>query len=88
MGSWFSNLHIRRAENIEPSAVDSALTEMMTAANYLPAENAAEADAAVAILGTDSEWMYIRISLSLANRSSFRTLPGRYRSGCTLMYLA
>lgn len=40
MGSWFSNLHIRRAENIEPSAVDSALTEMMTAANYLPAENA------------------------------------------------
>ena len=54
MGSWFSNLHIRRAENIEPSAVDSALTEMMTAANYLPAENAAEADAAVAILGTNS----------------------------------
>ncbi len=59
MGSWFSNLHIRRAENIEPSAVDSALTEMMTAANYLPAENAAEADAAVAILGTDSEWISV-----------------------------
>lgn len=59
MGSWFSNLHIRRAENIEPSAVDSALTEVMTAANYLPAENAAEADAAVAILGTDSEWISV-----------------------------
>lgn len=59
MGSWFSNLHIRRAENIEPSAVDSALTEMMTAANYLPAENAAEADAAVAILGTNSEWISV-----------------------------
>lgn len=59
MGSWFSNLHIRRTENIEPSAVDLALTEMMTAANYLPAENAAEADAAVAILGTDSEWISV-----------------------------
>ena len=32
---------------------------MMTAANYLPAENAAEADAAVAILGTDSEWISV-----------------------------
>lgn len=59
MGSWFSNLHIRRTENIEPSAVDSALTEMMTAANYMPAETAAEADAAVAILGTDSEWISV-----------------------------
>ncbi len=59
MGSWFSNLHIRRTENIEPSAVDSALTEMMTAANYLPAATAADADAAVAILGTDSEWISV-----------------------------
>lgn len=57
MGSWFSNLHIRKNHTITETAVAEYIREIMRNQQYLPAESEDEADGAFAIVTDDqSQW--------------------------------
>ena len=60
MGSWFSNLHIRKNENITKEAVAAYLSRLMVERKYLPAASAEEADAAIALVSGDGDaWVSV-----------------------------
>jgi len=57
MGSWFSNLHIRKDGTMTEEAIDAYIRKLMAARDYLPAESEQEADGAFAILSDErSQW--------------------------------
>lgn len=57
MGSWFSNLHIRKNSTITEIAVAEYIREIMTAKQYLPVASEDEADGAFAIMTNNkSQW--------------------------------
>ena len=58
VGSYFSNIHIRKKDHITLDGVAASLNTMLAQRGYIPAATAAEADAAVAIFTTpDSGWI-------------------------------
>ena len=60
MGSWFSNMNIRRSQAVTVDAVAQVLGQMMAERGYEAAESAQEADGVLALLaGVDSEWITI-----------------------------
>lgn len=57
MGSWFSNLHIRKNNTITETAVAEYICEVMAAKQYFPVASEDEADGAFAIVSDDrSQW--------------------------------
>lgn len=58
MGSWFSNLHIRRNETATAVTVADWIGQWMTEQQYLPAASEQEADGAVAIVA-DGHWISV-----------------------------
>ena len=53
MGSWFSNLHIRKKEGADQEAVVACLHEYMKSQHYESAASAEDADGALAIVADD-----------------------------------
>lgn len=53
MGTWFSNLHIRKNSTLTQSDISEYIRNMMAAQEYLPADSVAEADGAFAIVSDD-----------------------------------
>ncbi len=57
MGSWFSNLHIRKNETITEDAIFEYIHKIMAVQQYLPAASEDESDAAFAIISDNkSQW--------------------------------
>lgn len=60
MGSWFSNIHIRKNDNITEEIISECITTIMIGQQYQPITSEKEADAVVAILSyEDSQWISI-----------------------------
>lgn len=60
MGSWFSNLHIRKNGTLTLSDVKNHMAQIMSAQQFIPAASEAEADGAVAIVSSnDSQWFSV-----------------------------
>ena len=60
MGSWFSNLHIRKNATITEASVAEYVQKLMSARQFMPAASEAEADGAVAIVaGDDCQWISV-----------------------------
>ena len=60
MGSWFSNMSIRRSQAVTVDAVAQVLVRMMGERGYEAAELAEDADGVLALLvGEDSEWITV-----------------------------
>lgn len=60
MGTWFSNLHIRKNSTIVQDAVADYIRTFMTAQQYLPVTSPQEADAAFAIISDpQSQWISV-----------------------------
>lgn len=60
MGSWFSNLHIRKREGADPEAVAACLREYMRSQHYESAASAEDADGALAIVADDEHpWVSV-----------------------------
>lgn len=57
MGSWFSNLHIRKNDTITENAVAESIRKIMAEKQYLPVATEDDADGAFAIITDDkSQW--------------------------------
>lgn len=60
MGSWFSNLHIRKRDFATTEAVVSCIHSTMAQRGYEPANSGSDADGAVAVISTpESQWISI-----------------------------
>lgn len=60
MGSWFSNIHIRKKENITKETVSVYICQMMEEKKYQPAASAEEADAVVAVVSEEGDaWVSV-----------------------------
>ena len=60
MGTWFSNLHIRKNGTITQTSVADYIRNFMTAQQYLPAASGQEADVAFAIISDpQSQWVSV-----------------------------
>ena len=60
MGSWFSNMNIRRSQAVTVDAVAQVLGQMMAERGYEAAGSAQDADGVLVLLaGADSEWITI-----------------------------
>lgn len=60
MGSWFSNMNIRKSQAVTVDAVSQALVRMMGERGYEAAASAEDADGLLALLvGEDSEWITV-----------------------------
>lgn len=60
MGSWFSNMSIRRSGTVTADAVAQVLVRMLGQHGYEAAQSAEEADGVLALLaGEDSEWVTV-----------------------------
>lgn len=57
MGMYFSNLHIRKNRQITIGSIQTHITELMTAQQFLPVSSEEEADGAFAIATSEaSQW--------------------------------
>ena len=60
MGSWFSNMNIRKSQAVTVDAVSQVLVRMMGERGYEAAASAEDADGLLALLvGEDSEWITV-----------------------------
>lgn len=60
MGSWFSNISIRKKDGLDIEAVKEAVCGIMAQRNYLPADSEEDADEACAILSLEgSQWFTV-----------------------------
>ena len=60
MGSWFSNMNIRKGQAVTVDAVAQVLVRMMGERGYEAAASAEDADGLLALLvGEDSEWITV-----------------------------
>ena len=60
MGSWFSNIHIRKEDHLTEEKISECIIKMMTAQQYQPITSQKDADAVVVILShDDSQWVSI-----------------------------
>lgn len=73
MGSWFSNMHIRKSNAISANTISEYINKLMAAQQYLPAESETDADAAFAIVSSeDAQWFSVYSDLfSFDNPKSF-----------------
>lgn len=66
MGNWFTNLHVRKNENVDIDAVVAYITGMMAAKNYIPVEIGEYTDIEFAIMtSASSDWVSILSNASL-----------------------
>ncbi len=60
MGSWFSNLHIRKKREITKDQVLECVKEVMAERNCIPAEDAQDADVVIAVVESpNSQWVSV-----------------------------
>lgn len=60
MGSWFSNLHIRKSEEISKEKICNCVKKILTEQGYTSVENMQEADVTVAVVEPyNSKWISI-----------------------------
>ena len=60
MGSWFSNIHIRKNETATEEAIEKYISNFMAAKHYLPCTSEIDADGAIAIVASeDCRWISI-----------------------------
>lgn len=60
MGSWFSNMHIRKNDPVSASAIEAYIQKVMAEQRYLPAVSEMDADIAFAIVSReDSQWISV-----------------------------
>lgn len=60
MGSWFSNLHIRKSGHVTMEAVVSCIHSQMARCGYEPAVSERDADAAVAVISMpEGQWISV-----------------------------
>lgn len=60
MGSWFSNIHIRKNEMITEETVADYINKVMAAQQYLPVASGTDADGTVAIVANgDCQWVSV-----------------------------
>lgn len=60
MGSWFSNIHIRKCEAVTEESVAEYVSKLLTAQQYLPAASESDADGAVAIICDENDpWISV-----------------------------
>lgn len=60
MGSWFSNLHVRKNSILTETDVIAYIRKIMTAQQYMPVESEDEADGAYAIISDNkSQWFSV-----------------------------
>ena len=60
MGSWFSNIHVRKSNNATPSAICDFINNHMTSKNFSPTQSEGDADACFAIVNNpDCQWISI-----------------------------
>lgn len=60
MGSWFSNIHIRKCEAVTEESVAEYVRKLLTAQQYLPAASGSDADGAVAIICDENDpWISV-----------------------------
>lgn len=73
MGSWFSNLSVRKNEDITMAGLAQSISQWMAGQQYLPATSEDEADASVAIVsGNGSKWFSVYSDLfSFDNPKAF-----------------
>lgn len=58
MGSWFSNLHIRKQNGLTEAAILQQLREMIVSQQYIAVESAEEADGCFAVLTDEKSGWY------------------------------
>ncbi len=60
MGSWFSNIHIKRKVTATDEMIAKYISEMLAAQQYLPSVSEIDADGAVAIVASeDCQWISV-----------------------------
>ena len=60
MGSWFSNIHIRKRETVTEKTVAEYISKLLAVQQYLPAVSESDADGAVAIIcDKDDPWISV-----------------------------
>lgn len=60
MGSWFSNLHVRKEESIKTETVCSCVRDILADKKYIPVESVQEADIVAAIVAPhNSQWISV-----------------------------
>lgn len=60
MGSWFSNIHIKKSTAVSEEAVAKYISELLAAQQYLPAVSELDADGAVAIVTSENcRWVSV-----------------------------
>ena len=69
MGSWFSNIHIRKNETATEEAVERYIGKIMASKHYLPCTSEVDADGVIAIVASEGcHWMSVYSDLlSLEN---------------------
>ena len=78
MGSWFSNIHIRKSETIKLQSVTDYIKDMMEQQHYLPVASGEDADGAIAIVDESGcPWISVYSDLlSLENPKTFSEIAG------------
>ena len=60
MGSWFSNIHIRKNETTTEETIEKYIGKIMASKHYLPCTSEIDADVAIAIVvSEDCRWISI-----------------------------
>lgn len=60
MGSWFSNIHIRKTDHITEETISECVTRIMCGQKYHPIPSEEDADAVVTVLSfEDSQWISV-----------------------------
>ena len=60
MGSWFSNIHIRKNETATEETIEKYIGKIMASKHYLPCTSEIDADGAIAIVASeDCRWISI-----------------------------
>ena len=60
MGSWFSNIHIRKNETATEETIEKCIGKMMASKHYLPCTSEIDADGAIAVVvSEDCCWISI-----------------------------
>lgn len=60
MGSWFSNIQIRKKEDVTEGKISECITKIMTGQQYQPSASEDDADAVVAVFSCeDSDWISV-----------------------------
>ena len=70
MGSWFSNIHIRKNETATEDAIEKYIARIMSSKHYLPCVSEIDADGAIAIVTCDDcRWISLYSDLLKIGRA-------------------